>query len=77
MYYSLKFILIIILFYCQRSSSMEELDTSKYVLAVDRFSILAHFPPVSGSESKQIAYSGKTWFPGRIEEEEWQLSVEE
>ena len=76
MYYSLKFILIIIVFYCQHSSSVEELDTSKYVLAVDCFSTLAHFYPVSGHEIKWIAYPRKTGFPGRVEEEKWQFQWE-
>lgn len=42
---------------------MEDVDTSKYVLAVDCFSILAHFSPVSGSEIKWIVFQSLFTFP--------------
>lgn len=52
MYCSLKFILIAIFFYCQPSSSFDDLDSRKYALAVGWFHslfwvILSHFKGIN------------------------------
>ena len=48
---------------------MEDLEGSKYISTLGCFSVLTHFSPLSENEIKQMAYSRKIGFPGRIEKE--------
>lgn len=64
MYCSLKFILIVIFFCCLHSSSMEEIDPSKYVLAVGLFihQSLLTFPKFQGVRLNKLLIPEKLDF---------------